>query len=101
MLGATVMKTQTFLTRIVPLLIVSHLLAGCGEDLKFKPGQFGANGSDDPNNNHTETTIRSFKPALAVRANSCVMCHAKIDGNMITDFGYGDPYFMSGNVNSN
>jgi hypothetical protein len=35
-----------------------------------------------------------FEPVLAVRAPSCVTCHAKINAAFITDFGYGDDYFF-------
>ncbi len=38
--------------------------------------------------------ISFFKPALVVRATGCIMCHAKVEANIITDFGYGDPYYF-------
>lgn len=40
--------------------------------------------------------LKSFRPSLAVRGASCLVCHAKIEGNMITDFGYGDSFFFGG-----
>jgi hypothetical protein len=40
--------------------------------------------------------INSMKPALAVRATGCIMCHANIASNIITDFGFGDDYFFGG-----
>ena len=41
-----------------------------------------------------EASIRSIKPALAVRGVSCLVCHSQINANVITDFGYGDSWFM-------
>ncbi|MGE0615312.1 MAG: hypothetical protein AB7P04_06705 [Bacteriovoracia bacterium] len=45
-------------------------------------------------NNPVSETLRSIKPALAVRGISCLMCHATIQSDVITDFGAGDPWFM-------
>lgn len=48
------------------------------------------------------TVIPIIQPALAVRASACVMCHADVKSNIITDFGYGgdgkgrDYYFGKG-----
>lgn len=41
--------------------------------------------------------VHLFKPSVAVRGAGCLMCHARIDGNLITDFGYGDDFFFGGN----
>lgn len=38
--------------------------------------------------------FRSVQPAMAVRAMGCVSCHAKVSSTVITDFGYGDPFFF-------
>jgi hypothetical protein len=37
-----------------------------------------------------------LKPALVVRGTGCIMCHASLNSNVITDFGYGDPWFWGG-----
>jgi hypothetical protein len=44
----------------------------------------------------TQTAIafRTLQPALAVRSTSCLMCHAQVASNIITDFGAGDSYFF-------
>jgi|GEM_PF-5627722 len=34
-----------------------------------------------------------IEAALAVRASSCIACHARVVGNFYTDFGYGNNYF--------
>jgi hypothetical protein len=39
-------------------------------------------------------TIAEFEPAFAVRAATCITCHAKIQPSCITDFGYGNAYFF-------
>lgn len=46
----------------------------------------------------TQMTLKTIQPALAVRALACLMCHADIRANVITDFGYGQSYFMGGNL---
>ena len=40
------------------------------------------------------SAIMDFEPALAVRGAGCITCHAKIYSSIITDFGYGSPYFF-------
>lgn len=44
----------------------------------------------------TSTVLHMIKPAISVRAASCLMCHAKINSSVITDFGLGDSFFMGG-----
>lgn len=49
--------------------------------------------------------MNEMKPALAVRATGCLMCHAQIGSNIITDFGYqgdgkGKDYFFGGKWDS-
>lgn len=51
-----------------------------------------------------ESALRTVQPALAIRAVGCAMCHARVSGNMITDFGHGGDnngldYFLGGNLN--
>lgn len=41
-----------------------------------------------------QSNVSQIKPALAVRAGACVACHGIIHGDMITDFGLGEPYFF-------
>lgn len=43
-----------------------------------------------------DNPLAHLQPALAVRGSTCIMCHASISSNIITDFGYGDPYFFGG-----
>ncbi len=40
--------------------------------------------------------LKTLQPTLAVRAISCLLCHAQIDSSVITDFGYGTANFMGG-----
>ncbi len=42
----------------------------------------------------SSTTFNDLKPVLAVRQPACILCHAKINGNFITDFGLNSPYFF-------
>ena len=43
-----------------------------------------------------DNALMNLKPAVAVRGTGCIMCHAQITSNVITDFGYGDSYFWGG-----
>ena len=45
-----------------------------------------------------ESVIANLQPALAVRGSGCIMCHASLASSIITDFGYGDPYFFGGST---
>lgn len=40
--------------------------------------------------------IKTLKPTLAVRGSGCIMCHANVRGNVLTDFGHGNSYFYDG-----
>ncbi len=40
--------------------------------------------------------LSSFEPALAVRGVGCILCHANIKSNIITDFGLGSEYYFGG-----
>ncbi len=51
----------------------------------------------NPNAPGTVATINHFQPALAVRDISCLACHANIQANVVTDFGYGNSWFMNQN----
>ena len=37
----------------------------------------------------------TLEPVLAVRNTACIMCHAQINGDLITDFGSGNQFFMA------
>jgi hypothetical protein len=57
-------------------------------------------GTPDPEGTpHTETaeTLKTIQPALAVRGITCVLCHASINANVITDFGLGTSDFLGSN----
>jgi len=43
-------------------------------------------------------TLTEFQPALAVRGMGCIQCHAEVTSNIITDFGYGNSYYMNQNL---
>lgn len=40
--------------------------------------------------------LKTIQPTLAVRAISCLLCHAQINSSVITDFGFGTANFMGG-----
>ncbi len=42
-----------------------------------------------------DNPVQNLKPALAIRGMACIQCHAKVDSNIVTDFGYGNNYFFS------
>ncbi|MFN8944254.1 MAG: hypothetical protein ACK5WZ_06485, partial [Pseudobdellovibrionaceae bacterium] len=45
-------------------------------------------------------TLSHIEPALAIRAMGCIQCHAKVESNILTDFGYGNNYFAGQNSGS-
>jgi hypothetical protein len=45
-----------------------------------------------------ENAVKKYEPAAAIRAIGCIQCHAKVESNMITDFGLGNSYFFSKNL---
>lgn len=45
--------------------------------------------------------LNFFQPALAVRAGGCVMCHADVRSNIISDFGYGNAFYFGANLANN
>lgn len=40
-----------------------------------------------------EEIFKTLKPALAVRGIGCFTCHANINASIITDAGFGDPFY--------
>ena len=48
------------------------------------------------NHNRTVETLKTIQPTLAVRGMACLVCHADIRSNVVTDFGYGNSWYMGG-----
>ncbi len=42
-----------------------------------------------------DNPVQNLKPALAIRGMACIQCHAKVESNIVTDFGFGSPYYFS------
>lgn len=42
--------------------------------------------------------VNLLAPALAVRATGCIICHAQVHSNIVTDFGFGNSYYFGGNI---
>lgn len=55
----------------------------------------GGNGGTPPSIPPIEA-IKTLRPAFAVRAMNCFMCHASIGSNVVTDFGFGGANSMVG-----
>ena len=45
----------------------------------------------------TTEVLKTLQPTLAVRGMTCLLCHADIRANVVTDFGYGNTWYMGGN----
>lgn len=43
-----------------------------------------------------QNPLRDFRPSLVVRAAECMLCHANIKGDIISDFGYRGPWDPTG-----
>jgi hypothetical protein len=85
------------------MALLCVLLAGCG-GVQFSERAVQANSTDSlgtggnpgPDGGATQQTIKSLQPALAVRGIACLMCHADIRANIITDFGHGSDWYLGG-----
>lgn len=80
---------------IVALLVAVIVgFQNCSE-ARFSAGGEGdaasnAGNFDFPDSNVTpHESIQTLQPALAIRGAGCVTCHAQVQSNIITDFGYG------------
>jgi hypothetical protein len=71
--------------KYLPISIIS-LVFFCFDGHAGKPG--------------ANPAITELEPALAVRACTCVTCHAKINPSVITDFGHGDSYYFGNHGNT-
>ena len=50
---------------------------------------------DTPASVDVGVAIKTMKPSMAVRGLQCILCHAKVESNIITDFGYPGPNFSA------
>ena len=72
-------------------LLAGLLFTGCETVTTFLPVAAGPSPSPTPIDlGHTNLVLQTYKPALAVRGMECLVCHARINSSIITDFGYGD-----------
>lgn len=46
-------------------------------------------------------TLQRLKPTLAIRGATCTMCHAQVQSGVITDFGYGNNFFLGNHTTFN
>lgn len=80
-------------------MILVGLLVSCGRILKVEqsnlssqqgetPDIFSESGADPTLVSSSNSAIKALKPALAIRGGACIICHARISSNLITDFGY-------------
>ena len=85
-----------FLAAVVFLAGLSAAFQNCSQ-VEFSAPPAGIGAFANPNAPGTVATINHFQPALAVRDISCLACHANIQANVVTDFGYGNTWFMNQN----
>lgn len=98
------LKTKLVLTFTSTILLLAFCNCGQQGELGLQGGNSVALGDgdyNDPNDPNSggpgvNEVINNMKPALAVRATGCIMCHSNIKSNIITDFGYGNNYFFGG-----
>ncbi len=74
-----------FFTHSGLLITLPLLVAGClvPSEVKLPQTNLVLTGN-------TAEVLRTYKPALAVRGISCLICHARVQSSVITDFGLGD-----------
>ena len=96
-------QTLKYLGSISLLSVLLISFQNCQSNFRFEPSISqaslaappvgdGVGGDSGPGT--TARVLKSMKPALAVRGMACLMCHADIRANVITDFGYGDPFYL-------
>jgi hypothetical protein len=87
------MKTTKRLT-LPMLLAVFAVLSACSQryDVDRSQANSGPTSADNPP--PTVKALKKFKPVLAVRGLQCVMCHANVKANIVTDFALGTPNFF-------
>jgi hypothetical protein len=72
-------------------------IASSEENKQSVPGGSGTGGdTSGVGSIPVEAALRTLQPALAVRGMACLMCHADIRSNIITDFGHGNTWYMGG-----
>jgi len=78
-------SSSGFLTPSGLLITLPLLLAGClvPSEVKLPQANLVLTGN-------TAEVLRTYKPALAVRGISCLICHARVQSSVITDFGLGE-----------
>lgn len=94
------MGQKRVLFSVLGAVVLSVSFQNCS-NVAFSPeSQAVLSSSGDPDpvlpRTVTEDTLKTLQPTLAVRGMSCVLCHARIESNVITDFGYGTSNFMGG-----
>ena len=90
------------------LVLIGPLTTGCSQGFQAGNGSSGqarqqidlkdpGNPNADPSIERTiEAVIKTIQPTLAVRGISCLMCHADIRSNVVSDFGYGNAWYLGG-----
>ncbi len=78
-------------------------LMGCVDSYHFQPREavslLGDATGTTPPPTETQLTLRTYKPALAVRGAQCMICHANVQANIVTNFGIGTSQFLSNSFN--
>jgi cytochrome c5 len=79
---------------LLGLLVVTVAYTGCEDPSAVHFSDSSGAPITSSSSSATTHAVQQFKPGLAVRGMSCLACHAKIQAGVITDFGYGDPWYM-------
>jgi hypothetical protein len=89
-------KSTTIVMNYRIIFLISALLLSFVVPSEYT---FSADTQQKPLNNlikkGVNRAVNEYEPAVAVRASGCLTCHAEINSNYITDFGYGSPYFFA------
>lgn len=72
-------------------LLLILISSGCGSPATFSDSP--ASSEEVSLGSPAPAVLKAFQPALAVRATGCLMCHAVVKSQIITDFGAGSSYF--------
>ena len=80
------------MTQLFGIIVIS---TSCVDKYSFEPDTSASRLQSAAVSTGTLGSLKTYKPALAVRGAQCMVCHASLQTNIITDFGYGSANFAA------
>jgi len=80
------MKISLRKTAAIGCVVALGLFSGCEKDYMIGVNEIEA--TDVAQKLTINETISRVRPALAIRGANCILCHANVKSNLVTDFGF-------------